>query len=995
MLGPVGTTRLVGRDRELAILESALDQAGGGRPCITLVVGEYGIGKTRLMRELEARAQRRGMPVLAGESVPLEGGELPYGPIGSGLRNLPPELLAGAFEALPSGARAQLATAFPQLPAPAEPEPAAADGELQQARFYEFLLGLLQTLSAASPLLMIIEDFHWADGATRNFVSFLVRNLRRQRIALVLTERKEDVAAGDRLWEEDLSKRAERIELTGLDRAAIGKLLAAGAEGPPPDDVVDEVFRRSGGNPFFAEELLAARMDRGTGELPATLKDALLTRGRRLSPDARRVVLAAAAVARACGTTLLGGAAELEEPALSRAVREALAANVLEQLSAGDAFQFRHDVVRQIVYEDLLPGERAGLHARVAATMTEARAALGPGELAYHWRAAGDVSQAIVASIDAARTTSEAHAFSEALGHLERALELVEEAGGLPEAADLDRAELLRRAAETARHAGEHDRAAALAQTALGHVDAAVDRARAAGLHELLGHCQSFEYEAALRAFRTALGLLPASHDADRARLLGAEANALIGLGTWRTVQEGSVQATAALELAKGAGARAEEAYAGIMLGLALAILGRPAEGAEHLRRARATAAELNRAEDLLRAHLYLGEALRLAGDFESALAVMDEGRGLAIELGMDASFGRYMALNSAEDRFLLGRWDGTRTLLEEARVERDPTSWNRMLWGMVAGQLALGRGDLAAAQAELEQARAVHDAEGRPAEYAAPLHAALAELALVRRDHDTARDLIRTGCQAVADQADLLYAPALFSLGARVEAEAADAGRVPRAEAAGRAAELRDALAAMVPSTPGATPPPSVLAHLALCRAEAGRAAGAVGGEHWAEAAERWDAVGAPYHAAYVRAHHAEALLQARGDAVAAADLLSRAYDTARELGAAQLRVKVELLAGRDLVHLQVRSGEEPPPLAAPEPAPGFDLTAREREVLALLAEGLTNRAIAERLVISEKTAGVHVSHIFAKLDVHDRRVAATRAYQLGLTGTPPERNA
>jgi ATP/maltotriose-dependent transcriptional regulator MalT len=980
MLRSVGTSRLVGRDEDLAILESALEQARGGRPSITLVVGEYGIGKTRLMSELEVRARRQGIRVLGGECVPLEGTELPYGPIGSGLRNLPRDVLAGALEPLPDSARALLASAFPQLPAPAGASSQTSAGDLQQSRFYEFLLALLQALSEASPLLVIIEDFHWADSATRNFVSFLVRNLRRQRIALVVTDRMEDVTASDRRWMEDLSKRAERVELTGLDRAAVRELLAAGLGEPPPGELVDEVFKRSAGNPFFAEELLAARMNRRSGALPATLKEALITRVERLSPDAQRVVLAAAAVARACGSALLGGAASLREPELSRAVREALLCNVLEQPSAGDAFQFRHDVVREVVYENLMPGERAELHARVAATMVELGAAVGPGELAYHWRAAGRTVEAVAASIEAARATYEAHAYSEALGHFDRALALADEAGALPEA--VDRSDLLRIAAETARYAGDNTRATALVEEALRYVDAAAEPMRAALLHELWGHCQGFAYEAALRGFRTALDLLPASHDADRARLLGAEANALLGVGTWSAVREGAEQATAALGLAVRVGARAEEAHARIMLGLAMALLGEPAEGAEHLRRARTIADELGRAEYLLRAELYLGEALRLAGDFAAALVVMDDGRARAAELGMDASFGRYMALNSAEDLFLLGRWGDAGQRLDEAEIERDPTSWNTMLWGVVAGKLALGLGEPALAEAQLERSLAVHEAAGRPPEYAAPLHAALAELALARREHDAARRLIDSGREAVAGQADLLYAPTLFSIGARVEAEAADAGRTPRVQAAQRAAELCDALEAMMHTTP----PPSAVAHLALSRAELSRTTGEADPARWEAAAARWDEVHAPYEAAYARAHHAEALLQGRGDRDVAIDLLARAYATAEQLGATQLRRTVELLAGRDLVHLRVRAGPPEPEAAGPD----FDLTAREREVLALLAAGLTNRAIAEQLVISEKTAGAHVAHIFAKLDVHDRRVAATRAYQLGLAGPP-----
>ena len=795
----------------------------------------------------------------------------------------------------------------------------------------------------------------------------------------------ERVTEADRRWMEDLSKRAARVELTGLDRSAVAELLAERLGEPAPDDLADEVFKRSAGNPFFAEELLAARMSPRRDELPATLKEALITRVDRLPPDARSVALAAAAVARPCGSAELGAVVSLHEPQLSRAVHDALDCNVLEQLSGADAFQFRHDVVREVVYDHLLPGERAELHARVAATMVELGTAVGPGELAYHWRAAGRTGEAIAASIEAAHATYEAHAYSEALGHFQRALALADEAGAPPEAGD--RSELLRIAAETARYAGDNACAVALVEQALQYVDAAREPARAAALHELWGHSQGFAYGTALQGFRTALDLLPASHDADRARLLGAEANALLGTMTWDAVREGGAQAEAAIGLAVRVGARAEEAHAGIMLGLAQTLLGRPAEGVECLRRARAMTGELGRAEDLLRADVYLGEALRLAGEFEAALAVMVEGQARAAELGMDASFGRFMALNSAEDRFLLGDWEEAAQRLEAIEIERDPTSWNAMLWGVVAGRLALGRGELALAEARLEQSLAVHEAEGRPQEYAASVHAALAELALARREHDDARRHIESGREVVVGQADLLYAPALFSVGARIEAEAADAGKATREQAAQRAAEQCQTLEAMIrEAMMDATPPPTAVAHLALCRAEQSRAAGLADPERWEEAAARWNDIGAPYEVAYARAHHAEALVQGRGDRGAAVDLLARAHETAEQLGAAELQRTIELLAGRDMVHVRRRAGA---PVEA-EALPDFDLTAREREVLALLAAGLTNRAIAERLVISEKTAGAHVSNIFSKLDVHDRRVAATRAYQLGLVGAP-----
>jgi DNA-binding CsgD family transcriptional regulator len=831
---------------------------------------------------------------------------------------------------------------------------------------------LLGALGRGAPLLVVLEDVHWIDRSTREFVRFLVRGVRRERLAAAISFRTGELGAADpvreMLAELQYHERVTLLELAPLGREGIAAQLEGILGSSPDAALAAELHERCGGNPLFAEELLSAHRDPGGEKLPARLADALRVRLRRVPEPARRLLPYAAAIGRPAPAELLGSASGTGEPELSAALRDAVDHHLLVHDRERDAFLFRHDVVREAVYADLLPGERAPVHGAVAAAIGDR----GPqAELAVHWRAAGDGDRALRSSVAAGLEAEDALAFDEALRHLRAALELWP-ADGDP-GVGIDRIELLGHLSDLARHTGEHAQAVAWCEQALAQLGAPEDAERAAHFFERLGRLRSFEDDGGLAAYQQALRLLPEGDRAGRARLLGVEAFALWAL---RRFEEARGRAESSLEIAQDAGAAGEAAYARTVLGLVVAYAGEPAAGAEHLRTAIGELVGLGRPDDLLHAHLYLAEALRLLGDHEGALAVTGDGERHARRLGMQASFGRFFALNAAADEFLLGRWEAADARIAELDgTELEP--WNALTRGRVAGELALARGRLDDAGRELRDAEAL--CEGAPAEYVPAVYAALAELELWRGRPREARAIIAQGIEATRGADELLYVPALFAMGARVEAALAapgDPGERERAiAAAGRLADELDALVA-----DGAAPP-SALAHAAAARAESARASGEDGEEAWAAVAEAWAAIGSPYPAAYAGWRRAEAALRGAG-ARAGADALRAAHAQASELGAELMRGELEALARRARVPLDAgaTANEADGEIAA---LAALGLTAREAEVLDLVGEGLTNRQIAERLFISPKTAGLHVSNILGKLRVANRTQAAEVAHR------------
>ena len=406
----VSSPVLVGRDAEAARLRAALERAAAGRPAIVVVAGEAGVGKTRLVADLVGRAGELGAVALTGGCLDVGEGVLAYAPLVEALRPLAVALGPGELERVLGGARVELARLVPELGPQATGRPVEAP--LAPTRLFELLLGVLHRLAEGGPVLLVVEDLHWADQSTRDLLGFLVRNLRGG-VVLVLTYRSDELHRRHPLrpflTELDRSGRAERLALERLGRRELAELLAGILDEPAPPALVGEILARSEGNPFFAEELLAAHLD-GT-RLPLVLRDLVLARVEALSEPTQRVLEVAAVAGTRVDHELLAAVVGQDAEQLVWLLREAVTRHILGVDEAGGAYVFRHALVQEAIYDDLLPVQRGPLHAAYARALERriqqrgdasgTATAVEWGQLAYHWYAAHDLGQALLASVQA------------------------------------------------------------------------------------------------------------------------------------------------------------------------------------------------------------------------------------------------------------------------------------------------------------------------------------------------------------------------------------------------------------------------------------------------------------------------------------------------------------------------------------------------------------------------------------------------------------------
>lgn len=417
----------VGRAAELSRLEAGLDAARAGRGSIVLITGRAGIGKTRLTAALAERARGRGATVLSGRCIQLVGTGLPYLPLVDALRQV------GGFSALSAlaGELRELPRLVPELAGPDASMPADQPRTDSRLRLFEEVLAVLERLSVSEPLVLVLEDLHWADESTLDLVVFLAHAVRDRPILLVATYRSEEVRAGEPLHRQAAglvgAGMAVSLQLDPLGRDELGALLAATSERPLPAELVSAISERSEGNPFFARELLAAAA-RGDTALPPGLRDVLLTSIARLDPNGRAVLRVAAAAGRDVQYGLLAAVMPLGELELAEALRQAVDHDLLAPDQAAGSFRFRHELFAEAVYTTLLPGEREVLHERLARALTEdprlAASRAAAAEAAQHWAAAGRPVEALVASLQAARDAEAVSGLTEALQHVERVLAL-------------------------------------------------------------------------------------------------------------------------------------------------------------------------------------------------------------------------------------------------------------------------------------------------------------------------------------------------------------------------------------------------------------------------------------------------------------------------------------------------------------------------------------------------------------------------------------------
>jgi len=976
MVARASSERFVGRVEELGLLNTALGDAAQGLTTTVLLGGEAGVGKSRLVELFASRARERGARVLAGACLQLGEEGLPFGAVTEALRSLAAAAGLPMLRRLAGEDAGELQRLVPDLRPAGQrdiwPDRRPLDTS-SQLRLFEALLRLVHRAAADTPLVLVLEDLHWADASTRDLLVFLAHNLRSASVVVVATFRSDElhrghplrpalahIARGERVERLDL-KRFERVELQLLLEEILGQ--APGAE------LLDRVFDRSQGNAFFAEELLAVGGEQLAG-LPVALSDILLEAIDRLPRDVTDLLRLVAAAGGHVRHELLVQVAPVSGVGLDAALRTAVEQLVLLTDPAAGTYSFRHALLTEAVYSTLLPGEVARLHGSLAAAIdADPRLAIraARAELAHHWEAARDQPRSLVASLEAAREAEAAAGVLEARRHVERALQLWSQVEDADKRTGLEHTSVMQWAAKLSYLAGEPQGAVALQQRVV--AESVTDPARQAIRYDRLGWFlySAGDTEAAQEAFATAVRLMPSNPpSAERARVLASYSQILM---LCFQQEQADTYAHEALAMARTVGARAVEGHALTTLGINLAT--RDAGGLDLLRQARAIAEELGADDDVARLFLSESGALVTLGRFDDAITVASEGLEYARTRGKERSLAAALSGNLAEAALYVGRWQLADDVL---RVAPRHSGGIGAAWAhLLRAHLFVGRGQLEAALAELTAAETTH-AHTHEQTRNMFLKTQLGS-ALLAEDADHAIELI-TVRPSVDDPVED-HALELRALSLRALADlGADVG--PGRELADQIVDECHQLAARATPTNRLAPVWEALAEAEHARAI--RDSDLV--ERWRTASTRCGDLGLAHDGAYALYRQAQARLD-HGLRSNVETLLRTAHETANQLKARPLLEQILDLAQRARIDLGID------PTSSPHEELG--LTVREIEVLSLVAEGRTNPQIAEQLYISRKTASVHISNILRKLGVSNRGEAAAIAHRLGLSARQP----
>ena len=989
----------VGRVAELERLGEAFDRATNGLPSFVLIAGEAGVGKSRLLAEFSTRVDLAGATTIAGGCLDVGEGGLPYAPFVEALRSLAHRLDPGERQAAFGPSAHVLGGLIPDVRGAdgdaARDDPAALNDPVDRvARLFDAVIGTLGRLCAERPLVLILEDLHWADGSTRDLLRFIVRNVRDERLLTLATYRTDDLHRRHPLMpllgELKRSDNVEHLELRRFDRDELGEQLRSILGEEPSPATIDTLLERSDGLPFYVEELVATE-DRSGSELPATLRDILGLRLATLSPAALALVRAAAVIGGRFSHARLAATFGRDEDALMVAMHDAIDARVLVPTDGldGPGYAFRHALLREAAYDDLLPAERVRLHARLADELERSLATETPdlsmvADFALHAYLAHDQPRALEGSVRALRALAEAAAYREALGHAERALELWPRVDNASERAGMDHPDLLALASGIAAAMNQPARAASLAEEALAELTSPTDRERRA---ELLVKLWMVAWEAeematSRQAIDEAFALVKES-EPDRLKALVVHS-----LGFERWSQDHLREALSLCEQAMAIGTELgdDSAWVNAASGAAhtLADLGWGVRASALVDRAAERAAEFDGRFESVSAGLDQSLALWTAGRFADAANIATAGLERATRYGWLARLGSGFRGCLADAFFELGRYDEV-DVVTRPGIAGDgilhTITWAALTMGRVA--VALGRFDLA------------HDLvdDLEPSQTVSPGFYTISVVELARGEgrFDDVVSAIEALVSRKGGSERIVPFPMVLGAGIGAAADRAVLARRRRRGAeALDAAEHGERWIGLFRSQVASTvveggPGPFIDALLATAEADMSRLHGLDDPAPWADAVDRWMALDHPHQGASARLRLAEAILGSDGDRVVAASLLRDAHVTAAALGATPLLDAIDAVAARGRIALAGVDGPDP---AGPRddgtqpPA----LTPREVDVLRLVAEGHTNREIGDRLFISEKTVSVHVSNGMAKLGALSRYEAAAAAGRQGL---------
>jgi predicted ATPase/DNA-binding SARP family transcriptional activator len=534
----------VGREDSLGWLRAQWSDARGGSGRLAVIAGDPGIGKTRLASELARAAHQEGAAVFLGRCQ--EELLLSYQPFveafGRYVAAVSPEVLrsqTGTYAGELARLVPELARRLPDLP-----EPASVDSEGQRFRLFEAAGSLLANASRSWPVVLVLEDLHWADKPTALLLTYVVRSIQTERVLVIGTYRETDLGEPLASVLADLHRERaiERLRLGSLHRGEVATMISEWLGRAPPTHFAHALHRETEGNPFFIEEVLRHLIEADAIEgtewgrlasftelgIPDGVREAIERRLATLSPVARRIVTMAAAIGRSFSIEVLDALAELPGERLLEALEEAAGRRILEEeAGALGRYTFAHALIRETLYASLSGARRVGLHRRIGAILEQQHAgATEPplGELAYHFVEAaepGAAAKAVDYSARAARRALAALAYEEAVGHFDRALEALQLSKSPDEAT---RCELMLGLGESLSKAGEFEHSRAAFQ-------AAAELARTAGLGEHLALAalglargwieQGTADPAIIGLLEEALAALPETRTALRARLLG------------------------------------------------------------------------------------------------------------------------------------------------------------------------------------------------------------------------------------------------------------------------------------------------------------------------------------------------------------------------------------------------------------------------------------------------------------------------------------------